>query len=309
MELLTSLYPFARWEQASDMAAAVRRMDELGLYALAIPEHVVVPDGPIGDSIGGTWPEAIVLGSYFAGMTERLRFTYYAMVLPYRNPVLLAKQISTFDYLSGGRTEFVFGAGWFEDEFNALGVPFDRRGERTDDALAAMRALWTSDGPVTHQGPFVQFEDVIFDPKPAQKPSPPIWIGGSGRRPHQRVVEHGDGWAPMIGDAASIAPEVARIRADVASAGRNPDELAFMFNMQIGSGDAAVREAFSHVETEDLQEEQATSEGSRADELISSLSEYADAGITHMMVVFDWESPSDYMTKLEWLAKEIVPHV
>ena len=114
-------------------------------------------------------------------------------VLPLRNPVLLAKELATLDVVSGGRLIIGVGAGWLQLEFKALGVPKEKRGERMDDALRAMRALWTMEHP-EHNGPSASFRGVASHPRPLQRPMPPIVIGGGSLTAFRRAVTLGNGW-------------------------------------------------------------------------------------------------------------------
>ena len=117
------------------------------------------------------------------------------IILPYRNPILTARMAATVDRLSAGRFIFGVGVGWAKQEFEALGVPFARRGAISNDYLAAIKTLWTRD-VASHAGPFVSFKDVHTAPRPARSPHPPIWIGGSTDAALRRAVRYGDSWHP-----------------------------------------------------------------------------------------------------------------
>ena len=305
MEFCCSLYPYDRWNDVEEMARAVRAMDSLGFHGLSLSEHIAVPLVDDQSSIGDSWPDVLVLASYFAGQTSRLRFLFYAMVAPYRNPVILAKQIATLDQVSGGRTMFTFASGWLDGEFDALGVPMQDRGERLDEYIRAMQELWTSDRP-SFAGKYVSFSDIVFEPKCVQQPHPPLLIGGSGRRPLDRVLELGDGWAPMLGSADDLGRDIAQLRLRAAERGRNPDDLKFMFSVQVGEGDETVQATFRHVGDEEMV---VTGGSDRTATAVSTLQTYADRGVTHMMLVFGWETADDYIANLEWLAADVVPQV
>src|SRR5207249_1869006 len=115
------------------------------------------------------------------------------IILPQRNPVLLAKELASVDVVSGGRLIIGVGAGWLEPEFKALGIPMEGRGERMDDALRAMRALWTMDKP-EHHGSSASFSKVAAYPHPIQRPIPPIVIGGESPAAMRRAITLGNGW-------------------------------------------------------------------------------------------------------------------
>src|SRR5262249_40218262 len=127
--------------------------------------------------------------------TSKIRLGTTVIVLPYRNPLVTAKILSTLDVLSGGRVIAGVAVGWMEAEFKALGLSFQDRGTLSDEYIAAMKELWTKDRP-TYHGRFVDFENITFEPKPIQKPHMALWIGGKTKSAIRRAVDHGDGWHP-----------------------------------------------------------------------------------------------------------------
>jgi probable F420-dependent oxidoreductase len=131
--------------------------------------------------------------AWIAAHTKRLRIASGIIVLPFRNPLLLAKELASVDVVSGGRLIIGLGAGWLEQEFNALGVPMQGRGERMDDAIRAVRALWTMEQP-RHHGPSASFSNVASYPRPTQRPMPPVVIGGESTAALRRAVTMGNGW-------------------------------------------------------------------------------------------------------------------
>ena len=131
-----------------------------------------------------------------AGATSRVRLGTTVLILPYRNAVVTAKMISSLDALSDGRVVFGIGAGWVAAESATLGVPFAERGAMTDEYLAAMQELWTSPEP-SFTGKYTQFGGLAFEPRPLQKPHPPIWVGGHSRAALRRTVQFGAAWHPI----------------------------------------------------------------------------------------------------------------
>jgi probable F420-dependent oxidoreductase len=283
-------------------------MDELGFYGLSFSEHIAVPSGEAAKAIGDTWPDVLVLAAWLAGQTERLRLVDYCLVVPYRNPVVLAKQIATLDAVSGGRTQICVGAGWFEEEFSILGVPFEDRGGRLDEYLAAMIELWTSDHP-TYKGKYVSFDDVLFAPRPVQKPHPTLLVAGSGKRVLNRALELGLGWAPMVGTVDELRRDISWLKEQSAARGNDPASLEFMYNLQVGQGDDAVKEAYAHSGTEGDEQPSTGDTDNLTQTAIDTLREYADAGITQMMLIFGWHKADDYIENLEWLARDVIPQV
>ena len=158
-------------------------------------EHVVVPTGPGPRPMDPTDPmlDPLVHLAYVAAMTERLRLGTGIVILPQRNPLVLAKQVASLDVLSGGRVLLGVGAGWLEAEMNALGVPMSERGRRTDEYLTAMHALWTEEAPSFH-GRHVSFDAVDAHPRPVRPDGPRIVVGGHSPAAFRRAVAHGHGW-------------------------------------------------------------------------------------------------------------------
>src|SRR3954469_6964325 len=155
------------------------RAEQLGYDSVFVSDHVVVPNAYV-DRFGAGIYDPLNTLSVLAGVTSRVLLGTTVLIVPYRNPVLTAKMVASLDALSGGRVVLGIGAGWVPEESAMRGVPFAERGAMTDEYLAAMRELWTSPAP-TFAGKYTQFSEVHFEPKPTQKPHPPIWVGGGLR--------------------------------------------------------------------------------------------------------------------------------
>lgn len=169
-----------------------RAAEEAGIESLWVGDHTIVPVPP-----GGPPPEsraeAIVELSYLAAVTQRVRLAIGVLVLPQRHPVVLAKQLATLDYLSGGRLIVGIGVGYVEAELNALGIKMSERAARTDEYLEALKTLW-DDRILSFSGPTVRFSDAALRPLPTQRPHPPIVIGAESRAAFPRVIRAANGW-------------------------------------------------------------------------------------------------------------------
>src|SRR3989441_396104 len=174
---------------------AAVRAEQLGYDSVWVRNQAVVPHANIvilGEPVFAPLvPLAVV-----AGATRRVRLGTTVLIVPYRNAVVTAKMIASLDALSGGRVVLGIGAGWVAAESAALGVPFAERGAMTDEYLAAMQELWTSRAP-SFAGKFTRFDGLVFEPKPVQKPHPPIWVGGHSRASLRRAVQFGAAWHPI----------------------------------------------------------------------------------------------------------------
>ena len=131
--------------------------------------------------------------AFLAGQTRTLRLATGIVILPQRNPLVLAKELASVDVVSGGRLIFGLGAGYLEAEFDAIGAPFDDRGPRTSEAIEVLRTLWTEDSP-RFEGRFWSFSGIRAMPRPVQRPHPPILVGGHSKPAFRRAVAQGDGW-------------------------------------------------------------------------------------------------------------------
>ncbi len=174
---------------------AAVRAEQLGYDSVWVSDHVVVPNANVVN-FGETIFDPLVTLGVIAGATSRVRLGTTVLIVPYRHAVVTAKMISSLDALSGGRVVFGIGAGWVAAESAMLGVPFAERGAMTDEYLRAMQELWTSKTP-SFAGKYMQFSELIFEPKPVQKPHPPIWVGGHSRAALRRTVQFGAAWHPI----------------------------------------------------------------------------------------------------------------
>jgi len=219
---------FGTGEGAAELACAA---EAAGVESLWTVEHVIFPSGyrsayPYDDS--GRMPmtpdtpltDPLIWLTWVAAQTSTIRLGTGILILPERNPVVLAKEVATLDALSGGRVELGIGVGWLREEFEALGVPWERRGARTDEYMGAMRTLWGGD-EVSFDGEFVSFEAVSSNPKPTNG-TVPIIVGGQSEAAARRAGRIGDGFFPGKGD---LAPLLATMGRAAEEAGRDPAEI------------------------------------------------------------------------------------
>ena len=242
----------------ADPANAIRlarRAEQLGYRSWWTADHVVVPSGPAaGLPMDPAEPllDPLVHLSFMAAVTERIELATGVLILPQRNPIVLAKQAATLDVLSGGRLRLGIGAGWLEPELAALGVRMSERGARTDEYLAAMRALWTQPQPA-YRGRYVTFSGVDAYPRPVREEGPRVVIGGHSPAAYRRAVSAGHGWfgngdrpedlARHITGLEKAATEVAR------PAGLGRLEISFM---QLSPVDADTARRYADLGADEL---------------------------------------------------------
>jgi len=224
-----------------DLPALVRvavEAEEAGFEAVMVSEHVVLGRGaaehgvmanprdyalPGNQDPATPWPDPVVVLSAVAAATSRVRLVASSVIVPLRHPLLLAKQLATLDLLSRGRLVVQPTVSWHRAEFDALGVPFERRGELLDEHLAAWSELWRG-SPASFSGEHYRFEDVWLEPKPFRPEGPRLWFGGETLHPRllRRLVRYGSGFNPL---GRPSSEDLSRLRDALEEAGRDPDGI------------------------------------------------------------------------------------
>jgi probable F420-dependent oxidoreductase len=219
----------ARTGNIAEIASAA---EAAGYESLWIPEHPVIPIGfktpvPGGGTLPehyGRWVDPFIALTIAATATKRIRLGTGICLLPEREPLITAKTIATLDLYSGGRVILGVGAGWLREETEAMGANFGNRWKRLRETTEAMRVAWTAAEP-SYKGELVHFPPVRCEPKPAQKPGPPILLGAHGPKALERVARTYDGWMPLVQDAETFKRDVAALKKLTVANGRNPDAL------------------------------------------------------------------------------------
>lgn len=217
-----------------DVAELARRAEELGFDSFWLPEHPVIPvqtTSRYGGTADGSIPPFMAdLADPFIGLamasagTTRIRLGTAVCLAPEHNPLVQAKQIAALDYHSGGRFVFGVGAGWLREETEIMGGDFEHRWTQTREAIEVMKALWTEDEAEYH-GRYYDFPALKVFPKPAQKPHPPIFLGGAARNVFRRVVAYADGWMPVRATPGDVQSARATLDELARTAGRDPGEI------------------------------------------------------------------------------------
>jgi probable F420-dependent oxidoreductase len=239
--ILTENHTLRPIPDIGDLVEFAIEAERAGLDGVMVSEHVVL--GPSADAAGRPanprdyalpgnqdpatqWPSSLVLLSAIAAATERIRLVAGAIISPLRHPLVLAKDLATLDLLSHGRLVVQPTVGWHRDEYDALGIPFDRRGDVLDEQLEVWSRAWAG-SPVRFGGRHYRFGDVWVEPQPFRPGGPPLWFGGSTvhKRVIDRVVRYGSGFNPLgRPDDAGLA----RLAGALVSAGRSPAEIEYV---------------------------------------------------------------------------------
>ena len=298
--------------KSEDLIRFVQQAEALGFYCITVADHVIVPKNisiPYPYTIDGKYPgtgyhlETLVTMSFLAGATERIRFLTSVMIAPYRNPVITAKMLASLDVLSQGRVIVGLGVGWMKEEFDNLKAPlFNERGRVTDEYIKAFRELWTKDNP-SFAGKHCSFSEIIFLPKPVQKPTIPIWIGGHSKQALRRAGELGDGWHPIGGvptiplEPQDVARDLEMLASYAQKAGRDPKQIRVALKGSL------------------FDREKQIAPGKRrrflgnAEEIASDIRDYRQVGVD--TVIFDVRrpTPTETLERMEWIAKEVIAKI
>jgi len=297
--------------KAEDLVRFAQQAEALGFYCLTLADHIVVPRDisvPYPYTVDGKYPgagyhlETLTTMGFLAGATKRIRFATSVMIAPYRNPIITAKMLSSLDVLSNGRVIVGLGVGWMKEEFESLQAPpFEDRGKVTDEYIKALRELWTSDNP-SFNGKYCNFSNIVFMPKPVQKPAIPIWIGGHSKHAIRRAGQLGDGWHPIGGvpsihlEPDDVKKEMGTLAEHAQKAGRDPKTIRVALKGSLFDKEKKI-------------------EGRRrrfmgtAEEIASDIREYRAAGVD--TIIFDVRRPNitETLERMEWMAKEVFPQV
>ena len=230
--------------------------------------------------------------AYLAGITSRVRLGTTVLVLPYRHPVVLAKELASIDQLSEGRLILGVGVGWAEAEFHILGAPFADRGRCTDEALRVMQTLWTQDAP-EYSGPYCTFSDIIFQPKPVQQPVP-IWVGGQSRAALRRTAQFASGWHPIDQPPTQLKTAMAALTMLSQQAGRPTPALCPRFTVRLRDTASAPGRQFI--------------EGSAA-QITEDLLQVKALGAAHVVLSTQTNDMAHFRWEIATLATHVLPHV
>lgn len=241
------------WKDIRNIAL---KAEDLGFHSLWVSDHLMHPF-PVDGKPTFYCHEAWTLMSALAASTEHIKLGFHVLIPTFRGPSILAKMAATLDIISEGRLIMSLGAGWFKKEYDAFGIPWedhDARVERLKEAILVMKALWTQD-TATFNGNYYYIKDAVMEPKPIQKPHPPIWVGGNSLKIMELSAKLADGWYSRPATTDKMKENIDFIRK-----ARNGD-MDFAVTMDMLPSD-------------------------KQDQMVESFFEYANAGVTHITITF-----------------------
>lgn len=277
-----------------------RTAEELGFDSVWASDHVIMPESRVG-MFSENFYDPFILLSYIAAETSRISIGTSVIILPYRNPVVVAKMIATLDALSGGRVIFGVGPGWMKEEFETLGVPHSARGRMTNEYLRAIKALWETDSP-GFEGEFMNFSGIKFYPKPLQKPHPPVWIAGSSVYAIKRAVRFGDGWHPTWVSPEDVERGIAELRSVAGEEGRDLSGFAYTVRNRI----KIVEDGSEKLPDEKGNEPSFVLRGT-VGEIKEYIAEYKELGVSHIVLDPDVDNADEIFEIMETLAEDVFP--
>ncbi len=296
----------------ASIGQAARLTEQLELDSVWTSDHVVIP-AQIGSKYPGTatgrftvkgsrdFYEPLVVMAYVAGLTERIRIGVSVLVVPYRNPVVTAKQLASIDALAQGRLIVGVGVGWMPEEFAALQAsPCVARGAATDEYLEIFRKLWTGE-VVRYDGKYYQFEEIQSNPRPASPGGIPIWVGGYSQPAYRRVARFGNGWHGIGFTPDRIGAPIAEIRRQAEAAGRNPDEITISIRLALDTSEVPLADRSS--------DDRGRALLGTADEIVGQIRDYEQAGVETIVLTFAARTMDDFRRSADFFAERILPRL
>ncbi len=277
-------------EDVQEILRLATRAEELGFDSVWVSDHVFNVSY-VQERIGNRpYYEPLTILSYVAATTQTIGLGTSVLVLPYHNPIRLAKTAATLDVLSDGRLTLGVGVGVIEQELDAMGSPYVERGAITDESIAIMKELWTQENP-SYQGRFHSFSDMKFSPKPAQKPHIPLLIGGTSRAAVRRAARVGDGWHPTALDPETLSQGIRYLRERAQSEGRDPGEIPVSVSAPLG--EAAQEGRYSM--------------GADPAEILHKAQVYESLGVGRLVISSNTRDGTSLLPTLEMLAERVLP--
>lgn len=279
---------YGKYASKSEIVKIAQIAEELGFDSIWVSDHVIIPDAHKG--FGNVFYDPFIALSYIAAKTRKIKLGTSVIVLPYRNPVVMAKMISTLDNLSDGRIILGVGSGWLKEEFEALGIAYEKRGELTDEMLKVLKILWTEDSP-EFKGSYYNFSNIKFLPKPLQKPYPQVWVGGGTKKAIERAVEYGQGWQPVGLSPEKLGEKMPYLKSLLQNHNTENFEVSLRRTIEITNKDLSQEEILR---------------GS-IEKIVRGIREYKKIGVDHLLLHFLSGTSEGVLNSMKVFSQEIKP--
>ena len=283
-------------EDVQSVFQMATRAEELGFDSIWVSEHIFNVSY-VFDRLGDRpYYEPLTILSYLAATTKRVGLGTSVLVLPYHNPIRLAKVAATLDVMSEGRLMLGVGVGVIEEELEAMGSTFRERGAITDEAIAVMKELWTQETP-SYQGKYHSFEGMKFSPKPLQKPHIPLLVGGSSPGAIRRAARVGDGWHPSNLSPEDLGERLDYLREQARAVGRDLSEIPVSIRLDMtvptgeGNGDSRARYSL----------------GAEPKEVLDNIRAFEAVGVDKVVIAPATGNPWEILAAIEMLAWDVIP--
>ena len=299
------------------MIALARRIEGLGFGHIGVGDHIVIPREvrsrypytETGEFRGGGTGDAfeqMTMLSFLAGQTSTVRLLTTVTVLPHRSPVQTAKTVASLDVLSGGRLSLGVGVGWMREEFEVIGAPsFDERGAASNEYLEAFIELWTSDNP-TFKGKYCEFSNIFFEPKPLQKPHPPIWVAGESPPAIRRAARFGKVWFPVGNNPRfplltheQLTEARDRLHRYAEEYGRDPSQMEIAYGANW----------YDEKSAQQLPDGQRRTFTGSAEQIAGDIRALEELGVGYIWLFFGAPTFEGSVERMEYFAREIRPLV
>jgi len=279
---------YGKYAAKTEIVKMAQTAEELGFDSIWVSDHVIIPETHKG--FGYVFYDPFITLSYIAAKTRKIKLGTSVIVLPYRNPVVMAKMISTLDNLSEGRIILGVGTGWLKEEFDALGISYEKRGEVTDEMLKVLKILWTEHNP-SFKGKHYNFSNIKFLPKPVQKPHPALLVGGGTKKAIERSVEYGQGWQPVGLTPKELEEKMSYLTSLLENHNKPDFEVSLRRTVEITDKNLSEEEILR---------------GS-AKKTVSGIKAYKDIGVDHLLLHFLSGTSEGVLKSMKIFSQEIKP--
>ena len=296
MKFGVALPNFGKYANRNAIISIAKTAEALGFDSVWVSDHIVIPESHQG--FGNVFYEPLTTLTYIAAVTTKIYLGTSVIILPYRNPIILAKMASTLDVLSDGRLILGVGTGWLKEEFEALGVSYEERGTMTDEYIRVLKTLWSQKKP-KFIGTYNKFEEINFLPKPVQNPYPPIWIGGNSRKVIERAVNLGNGWHPVGLTPDEIKEKAKYINELLVENKKGTSDFVISLRKNLQIKRASEKEIKKEDERETLR--------GTPEKIIEGIEKYKNSGVSHLIFQVLSSSLEGILETMEFFSRDIRP--